>query len=129
MSVHLAREETPGRRAGARGFQKVASRDGHDRRRADLQLWIHQAAIWGSLRREWSLSLVRDLELALFWTLHLHDFGDRYLLMSDNPMRDIRLFEMCHLGVGQSNGQSANRIFKMRDLRGPDDRCRHRLLL
>ncbi len=70
-----------------------------------------------------------DHELIFPISMHVHEFGDRCLLMSDDAMRDIRLFEMCHLCVGQFNGQSANRIFKMRDLRGPDDGCRHRLLL
>jgi hypothetical protein len=52
-----------------------------------------------------------------------------YLLMTDDGMRHIRLFQVCDLFLGQFNGQSADGIFQMRDLRCPDDRRRHRLLL
>jgi hypothetical protein len=52
-----------------------------------------------------------------------------YLLMTHDGMRHIRLFQVCDLFLGQFNGQSANGIFQMLDLRCPDDRRRHRLLL
>ena len=51
------------------------------------------------------------------------------LLMTDDGMRHIRLFQVCDLFLGQFNGQSADGIFQMRDLRCPDDGRRHRLLL
>jgi hypothetical protein len=49
--------------------------------------------------------------------------------MTDDGMRQIRFFQGCDLFLGQFNGQSADGIFQMRDLRCPDDRLRHRLLL
>ena len=41
------------------------------------------------------------------------------LLMPDDVMRDIRLFQVSHLFLGQSYRQSANGIFQMADLRCP----------
>jgi hypothetical protein len=52
-----------------------------------------------------------------------------YLLMTNDGMRHARLFQRCDVLLGQLNRQSVNRIFEMRDLRCPDDRRRHRLLL
>ena len=51
------------------------------------------------------------------------------LLMTDDGMRHIRLFQVFDLFLGQFNGQSADGIFQMCNLRCPDDRRRHRLLL
>ena len=51
--------------------------------------------------------------------MHVHEFGDRCLLMSDDGMRDIWLFEICDLVRGKLNGQSADGIFQMRDLGAP----------
>jgi hypothetical protein len=49
--------------------------------------------------------------------------------MADDPMRDIRLFQVCDLFLDQFNGQSAHGIFQMFDLRCSDDRSSNRLLL
>jgi hypothetical protein len=49
--------------------------------------------------------------------------------MTDDGIRQIRLFQVCDLFMGQFNGQSADGIFQMREPRCPDDRRRHRLLL
>lgn len=49
--------------------------------------------------------------------------------MPDDGMRHVLLFEVGDLFLGQFHRQSANGIFQMRDLRRPDNRCRHRLLL
>jgi hypothetical protein len=53
----------------------------------------------------------------------------RYLLMADDSMRDIRVFQVCDLFLDQFNRQSAHRIFQMCDLRCPDDRRSNRFLL
>jgi hypothetical protein len=44
----------------------------------------------------------------------------RYLLMADDSMRDIRVFQVCDLFLDQFNRQSAHRIFQMCDLRCPE---------
>ena len=44
-------------------------------------------------------------------------------------MRHIRLFQVGDLFPGQLNRQRTDGIFQMRDLRCPDDRRHHRLLL
>jgi hypothetical protein len=49
--------------------------------------------------------------------------------MADDPMRDIRLFQVCDLFPDQFKGQSADGIFQMFDLRCSDDRSSNRLLL
>jgi len=49
--------------------------------------------------------------------------------MTDDAMRHIRLFQIRDIFLSQFNGQSADGIFQMRNLRCPDDRRRHRLLL
>jgi hypothetical protein len=51
------------------------------------------------------------------------------LLMADDPMRDIRLFQVCDLFLAQFNRQSAHGIFQMCNLRCPNDRSSDRLLL
>lgn len=51
------------------------------------------------------------------------------LLMTNDAMRHIRLLQVCDLFLGELNGQSPDGVFQMRDLRCPDDRRRHRLLL
>jgi hypothetical protein len=50
-------------------------------------------------------------------------------LMADDGVRRIRLFHICDLVLGQSDGEGADGSFQMRNLRCPDDRGRHRLLL
>jgi hypothetical protein len=52
-----------------------------------------------------------------------------YLLMADDTMRDIRVFQVCDLFLHQFNRQSAHGIFQMCDLRCPDDRRSNRFLL
>jgi hypothetical protein len=52
-----------------------------------------------------------------------------YLLMTDDRMRHIRLFQVCDLFLGQFYGQSADGIFQMRDLRCTNDRRRYWLFL
>ncbi len=47
--------------------------------------------------------------------------------MTDDGMRQLGLFQVYDLFLGQFNGQSADGIFQMRDLRCPDNRRRHRL--
>ncbi len=51
------------------------------------------------------------------------------LLMTHDAMRHIRLFQIGDLFLSQFNGQRADGIFQMRDLRCPDDGRGHRLLL
>ena len=50
-------------------------------------------------------------------------------LMTDDGMRRIRLFQVVDLVLSQGNGQRADGIFQMRDLRCPDDGRHHGLLL
>jgi hypothetical protein len=50
-------------------------------------------------------------------------------LMADDGVRRIRLFQVCDLVLGQSDGEGANGSLQMRNLRCPDDGRRHRLLL
>src|SRR6478609_9175406 len=52
-----------------------------------------------------------------------------YLLMADDPMRDVRLFQVCDLFLDQLNRQSTNGIFQMGELRCPDNRRSNRFLL
>lgn len=52
-----------------------------------------------------------------------------YSLVADDGVRHIRLFQVCDLFGGQHDGQGADGIFQMRDLRGPDDRRCYRPLL
>jgi hypothetical protein len=58
-----------------------------------------------------------------------HWTSPSYLLMAYDTMRDIRLFQVCDFFLDKFNGQSANGIFQMCDLRCSDDRRRNRLLL
>ena len=51
------------------------------------------------------------------------------LLMTNDGMRHIRLFQIGDLFLSQFNGQSADGIFQMRNLGCPDDRRGHRFLL
>jgi hypothetical protein len=50
-------------------------------------------------------------------------------LVADDGMRRIRFFQVCNLVLGQGYGEGVDGSFQMRDLRCPDDGCRHRLLL
>ncbi len=52
-----------------------------------------------------------------------------YLLMTNDAMRHIRLFQKSDLFRGQLNGQRTDGIFQIRDLRCPDDGRCHRILL
>jgi len=49
--------------------------------------------------------------------------------MTHDAMRRIGLFQIGDLFLSQFDGQSADGIFQMRDLRCPDDGGGHRLLL
>ncbi len=53
----------------------------------------------------------------------------RRLLMADDGMGHVRLFQVGDLVLAQCHGQRAHGILQMPDLRGPDDRRHHRLLL
>ena len=59
----------------------------------------------------------------------LHTVSFPNLLMADDTMRDIRVFQVCDLFLDQFNRQSAHGIFQMCDLRCPDDRRSNRFLL
>ena len=78
---------------------------------------------WFTDDRRWDAAhtIVQGLQPGTIYTMGL--------LMTDDGMRHIRLFQICDLFLGQMHGQGTDGIFQMRDLRCADDGGHHRLLL